>query len=120
MKSLLTSLRVLFGGALFLGLCWLTVTFVDAALQGETSHERNVGWGMAGGCALVALIVWKFLLYRGRGRAGSSGFFGWMTEPHETPRSPGTALLTPRDGSRAREPEKNRRGVVREIDRFEY
>jgi hypothetical protein len=120
MKSLLTSLRVLFGGALFLSLCWLTITLVDAALQGENSHERNVGWGMAAGCALMALMVWKFLLYRGKSRDGASGFFGWMTEPHETPRKPGSALLTPRDGSRPSEPEKKRRAVVREIDRFEY
>ncbi len=120
MKGILTSLRVLIGGVLFLGLCWLTITFVDAALQGENPHERNVGWGMAAGCVLFAAIVWKFILYRGARREGSSGFFGWMTEPHETPRRPGSALLTPRDGSRPSEPEKKRRAVVREIDRFEY
>lgn len=113
-----TALRVMIGAVLFLGLCWLTITFMDAALAGETTHERNVGWGMAAACALIAAIVWKFLLYRGKQRA--SGFFGWMTEPHETPRTPGSALLRPRDSSRPKEPEGKRRTVVREIDRFEY
>ncbi len=118
MKSIFTTIRVLFGGTLFLALCWLTITFIDAALAGETPDEQKVGWGMAAGCALIAAIVWKFLLRRGKARA--SGFFGWMTEPHETPRSPGSALLIPRDGSRAPEPKGKKKTVVREIDRFEY
>ena len=103
---------------MFLGFCWLTITGIDAGLSGETPHEKMVSWGIAGGAALLALLVWKLLLYRRAARP--SGFFGWFTEPHETPRKSGSAYMAPLVGeSRTSAPEK-RKVVMREIDRFEY
>ena len=118
MKSIVTTLRVLLGAALFLFFCWLAVTGVDAALASETPHERMVAWGIGGGAALLAMLVWKLLLYRGQARA--SGFFGWFTEPHETPRKPGSAYLTPLSGEGGGPKPGKRKVVMREIDRFEY
>jgi len=115
MKSIFTALRVLIGAALLLVFCWLTITGVDAGLAGETPHEKMVAWGIVGGAALLALLVWKLLLYRGAARA--SGFFGWLTEPHETPRS---ARVTPLVVESRDSKPKKRKVVMREIDRFEY
>ena len=118
MNSIFTALRVLIAAALLLVFCWLTITGVDAGLAGETPHEKMVAWGIAGGAALLALLVWKLLLYRGAARA--SGFFGWLTEPHETPRKPGSARVTPLVVESRDSKPKKRKVVMREIDRFEY
>lgn len=118
MKTIFTAIRVLIGAALFLGFSWLAVTGVDAALGGETGHEKMVAWGIAAGAALLALLVWKLMLYRGKARA--SGFFGWFTEPHETPRKPGSAYLNPLSSEIPNRSPEKRKAVLREIDRFEY
>jgi hypothetical protein len=115
MKSIFTALRVLIGAALLLVFCWLTITGVDAGLAGETPHEKMVAWGIAGGAALLALLVWKLLLYR-----GAAGFFGGLTEPPETPRKPGSARVTPLVVESRDSKPKKRKVVMREIDRFEY